>query len=229
MSSIQPLLPVIISPEFADSFVHGLNGAVTKRFAECRKADFEEIDLVGERPFFELVDAFLARENHTSYSIRQARDRLCCAFWLESEDPKAKLKGLVQLRERLMVDDIGTGLHIDKEIVKKCQSEIGGEMADTVIRAVRAMSALNFLELVFVSHPCAEVVRRSADFLRVMVITERVNEEAINMIWNCYIGKRKERSVVNGPEVKAAVLSLVASLAEYAPYPVHRGCSNSRR
>ena len=116
LSSVRCLLGTIKDADFVSTFTPALNKALLKRFLECRRPDFEEIDLVGEKPFFELVDVFLARENLTSFPIRQAKDRLSCIFWLESHDPKTKLKGLALLREKLQISEIGNKLRRLSEI-----------------------------------------------------------------------------------------------------------------
>ena len=106
LSAVRNLLGVIKDEDFAGKFVPALNKALLKRFTECRRTDFEEIDLIGEKLFFDLADAFLGREKLSSYPIRQAKEKLSCSFWLDSSDSKIKLKGLSLLRDKLQIPEI---------------------------------------------------------------------------------------------------------------------------
>ncbi len=106
LSALRILLGTIGDPDFATAFVPALNKAMLKRFSECRRPDFEEIDLIGEKPFFELADAFLVREKLSSFPIRQAKEKLSSGLWLEADSPHIKLKGLALLRARLQIPEI---------------------------------------------------------------------------------------------------------------------------
>ena len=97
-------------------------------------------------------------------------------------------------------------------------------MADAVIQTIKTVSDMSLLDLVFVrSPPCPQLILKFHDFLHVLVLAESFTPSVINVIWTCYLskwGRMLKALIANGAEVKAGVLSVMAALAEYAPYPV---------
>eukprot|EP00826_Nyctotherus_ovalis_P019598 TRINITY_DN16064_c0_g1_i2.p1 TRINITY_DN16064_c0_g1~~TRINITY_DN16064_c0_g1_i2.p1 ORF type:complete len:120 (-),score=12.53 TRINITY_DN16064_c0_g1_i2:2-361(-) len=84
---------------------------------------------------------------------------------------------------------------------------------------MKTISEFNILEIVFIKSPNAKLVRESVDFIHAEVMANQLTSEIVPLIWHCYTSNHL-CYLVNGKEIKEAVLEVIASIARYVPYSV---------
>lgn len=172
LNAIKPLIYRIKNTEFTE-FIRQLNKTVIRRYMENRIDDLADIDKIGLKQFFEIIDTFLQCESINTSELKENLSHNLCLFYLQqNDDPIIRVKGLNLIKDKLQINLLAKTINPNPEYIKN---------------AIKGAQKFNLLEVVFVQKPCVELIKNIKDFLRILILGNEFSTEIINLIWTCYL------------------------------------------
>jgi tRNA nucleotidyltransferase/poly(A) polymerase len=93
-------------------------------------------------------------------------------------------------------------------------------MSDNIKSAIKLLKSIEILSLVFKEFPSPELIKKSSEFVQLLILCNEFTKEDIEILMLCYKGESAGEWIEKQEEVKVAILNLFLSMAEYAPYAI---------
>jgi len=76
------------------------------------------------------------------------------------------------------------------------------------------------MNLIFREFPSSELIKKSSEFVHLLILCNEFTTEDTETLISCYKGKNMGEYIEKPEEVKLSMLNLFLSMAEYAPYSI---------
>ncbi len=165
--SADPSLDVYAT-ELAEAFETRLQG----------ERNMKEIEQLGAKGFFTSIEATLARCRKVTETDRRSsmETRLLLAS-LRSDSLPRKLQGLAMLKEAYQISSI----------VKESPYSVRKSCEKDIKVAIHMMKEVGIIKLLFSDSPHPELIRRSGEIVRLLVVAEAFTSEDVAALLDCYI------------------------------------------